>query len=115
VLNQDGTLNSLTNPAKGGSTVTLYATGWQASFAPLLDGQVATRANDQCKANLLVECYASSGTVTYGGTAPGIVAGVSQFNVRLDPATFGGAATSLLIYPLNQAVIVWVQPSGSVQ
>ena len=49
VINQDGTINSLLNPAPGGSIVTFWVTGFQSSFAPLADGQVANVANnDAC-------------------------------------------------------------------
>ena len=91
VLNQDNTINSQTNPAKGGSVITFYATGWQSNFSPLADGQVAAVAQDTCHGN----CQASwigvarpvnvpIATVLYGGAAPDIVAGVSQINVRID-------------------------------
>ncbi len=94
VTNQDGTINnSPTNPAKAGSWVAFYATGWQSNFSPLADGQVATVAQDAC----LGRCVGGAmtiplpfanqielpATVLYGGAAPGIVAGVTQFNVRL--------------------------------
>jgi uncharacterized protein (TIGR03437 family) len=111
VLNQDGTLNSQANPAKSGSTVSLYATGWQTKFGSLI-GQIATRAYDQCAANLLGPCLASGGIVTYGGSAPGLVTGVSQFNVQLDATT--SSQVSLWISPLNQSVTVWVQQGGSI-
>jgi uncharacterized protein (TIGR03437 family) len=38
VINQDGTLNSGSNPAPAGSIVTFYVTGFQFNFAPLADG-----------------------------------------------------------------------------
>jgi uncharacterized protein (TIGR03437 family) len=86
VLNQDGTVNSQTNPAKSNSIVTFYATGWQSSFYPLTDGQVATTALDVCEATLRTQAcqavpppgvYSPPATVLYGGAAPGIVAGVT--------------------------------------
>ncbi|HTB11723.1 MAG TPA: SBBP repeat-containing protein [Bryobacteraceae bacterium] len=80
VLNQDGTVNSQTNPADGGSVVTFYATGWQSSFAPLADGEVATVAQDACQGTCRLS---TEGTLLYGGAAPGIVAGVTQINVQL--------------------------------
>jgi uncharacterized protein (TIGR03437 family) len=87
VLNQDGTINGTSNPARGGSVVTFYGTGWQPNFYPLADGQVATAPKDVCLGNCQIvpsfNVYAPSATVEYGGTAPGIVAGVSQFNVRI--------------------------------
>ncbi len=97
VLNQDNSINSQNNPAKAGSTVTFYATGWQSNFSPLSDGQVATAALDMCHGT----CQASwigvampvnvpTATVLYGGAAPGIVAGVSQINVRIDEVPLPG-------------------------
>jgi uncharacterized protein (TIGR03437 family) len=111
-INQDGTVNSQSNPAHGGSIVTFSATGWQSSFAPLTDGQEATGADDAC----LEQCQASASyfqlpicvgfcfarpaigpgititaTVQYGGAAPTLVAGITQFNVQLGtpPASSG--------------------------
>lgn len=98
VFNQDWTVNSGTNPAKPGSILIFYGTGWQPTFAPLADGQTATVAQDFC----LGACQASAllnggvvlpfvggdptpypAAVLYGGAAPGVIAGISQFNVRL--------------------------------
>lgn len=49
VINQDGTINSQSNPAPGGSIVSFYATGWQSNFAPFADGQIATATQDTCR------------------------------------------------------------------
>src|SRR5580704_11478932 len=90
VVNQDGTINSNSNPAPAGSIVTFYVTGFQFNFAPLADGQVATVANnDGCYALESAQCSISAQTVAllqlsfsipttvvYAGAAPGIVAGV---------------------------------------
>ena len=103
VMNQGGTVNSQTNPAKTGSIVTFYATGWQSNFSPLADGQVATVAQDAC----LGSCVGGAmtiplpfanqivlpATVLYGGDAPGFVAGVTQFNVQL--GTFSATGGSI--------------------
>jgi uncharacterized protein (TIGR03437 family) len=108
VLNQDGTINSQTNPAKAGSIITFYATGFQTNFYPLADGQVATVAHDYCGTLCLVN--PPTATIVYGGAAPGIVAGVTQFNVQL-PST---PSTYLVLYPFGslngQPVAVWVGP-----
>lgn len=127
LLNQDGTINSQANPAKSGSIVTFYATGWQSTFSPLADGQVATVAQDAC----LGACRASAGTlplpfssqyvlpatVLYGGAAPGMVAGVTQFNVQLGAfsATGGIYAFNLTVAgpPLTGPAVsqtLWVTP-----
>lgn len=109
-MNQDGTINSQSNPAHGGSILTFYATGWQSNFSPLIDGQNATTAQDACKgacqasaatpfvpSPCLGFCFALPGQTTitatalYGGAAPGLVAGITQFNVQLgNPPAAGG-------------------------
>ncbi len=87
VLNQDGTVNTPTNPAKSGSTVSIFATGWQSNFYPLADGQVATAMQNICQGGCQIVTLnaqnAANFTVLYGGPAPGFVAGVTQFNVHL--------------------------------
>lgn len=94
VLNQDGTINSQSNPAALNSVVSFYATGWQSNFAPLADGQVATAAKTVCTNSVSIPVGESNcgvlpsntvptGVVLYGGAAPGIVAGVTQFNVLI--------------------------------
>ena len=102
VLNQDGSINSQANPAKSGSIVTFYATGWQSDFSPLADGQVATAAGDACQGSCL---GAANFTVLYGGFAPGIVAGVTQFNVRV---SLGAEASGTLYTPVFLGESVWV-------
>jgi uncharacterized protein (TIGR03437 family) len=98
VINQDGTINSNSNPAPAGSIVTFYVTGFQFNFAPLADGQIATVANnDGCFALESAQCSISAETVAllglesaslpvtvvYAGAAPEIVAGVTQFNLQV--------------------------------
>jgi uncharacterized protein (TIGR03437 family) len=108
VLNQDGTINSQTNPAPAGSIVTFYATGFQTNFYPLADGQVATVAKNFCGSFCTIN--PPDARIVYAGAAPGIVAGVTQFNVQL-PAT---AETFIDLYPFGslngQPVAVWVAP-----
>jgi uncharacterized protein (TIGR03437 family) len=126
VTNQDGGINWKTNPAKAGSIVTFYATGWQSSFSPLADGQVATMAQDTC----LGTCYATASTypapyatqyflpatVLYAGPAPGSVAGVTQFNVQLGTSSAQGAylfslgVTGPTATGPSVGVDVWVTP-----
>ena len=102
VINQDGSLNSSSNPAPGGSIVTFYVTGFQFNFPSLADGQVATVANnDGCLALESAGCSIGAEsiplfhlgplsiptTVQYAGAAPGLVAGVTQFNLQVGTPT----------------------------
>lgn len=117
VFNQDGTVNSASNPATSGSIVTFYATGWQSSFSPLADGQVATTAQDvclgACELTLQSDPHPPNVTVLYGGAAPGSVAGVTQFNVSLGPipASLGSFLFEFsLTGPSTLTQTVWVAP-----
>jgi uncharacterized protein (TIGR03437 family) len=116
VLNQDGTVNSTNNPAKSGSVVTFYATGWQWTFAGLTDGQIATTAQDSCALACQVAVpnaqNPSNFTVLYGGPAPGLVAGVTQFNVHLGTTGNHGefGLTLDIIGPFSLTQTVWYQP-----
>jgi uncharacterized protein (TIGR03437 family) len=112
ISNQDGTVNSGKNPAKSNSFVTLYATGWQSSFSPLADGQVATVAQDACLGNCIVSVQnVPNSAVVYGGDAPGIVAGVTQFNIKLGTTIgTGGAAVSLTGPGAAINLTIWVTP-----
>jgi uncharacterized protein (TIGR03437 family) len=107
VFNQDASLNSRTNPAKAGSVITFYATGAQSSFAPLTDGQVAAAAINACS----FTCYASTGSVLYEGPVPGVVEGVTQFNLQLGPVSGSGVQQTLVyVGVLGQSVLLWVTP-----
>ena len=84
-INQDGTVNSQTNPAPVGSYVQVWATG--IGYAPNADGQMATAAHEFC-AQGLIYClvYQEDGTavnVYYSGAAPGTVTGVIQINFQV--------------------------------
>lgn len=80
-LNQDGTVNSSSNPASAGSIVTLFGTG---AFWPsgMQDGAVATAATPTAIPILLVDDPEVL-TVPYAGAAPGLINGVLQVNVQL--------------------------------
>ncbi len=116
VANQDGSLNTPSNPAKSGSVVSIYATGWQSSFAPLADGQVATTAQDfcigACQAIAVRALVPLNLAVLYGGTAPGMVAGITQFNVHLGTAA-STVNFGIILEIYGQASFtqtVWYQP-----
>jgi uncharacterized protein (TIGR03437 family) len=116
VLNQDGTINFQTHPARSGTVITFYATGWQSDFFQLADGQVATAAQAVFSGNCCVSSIqgVSGVAVPYAGAAPGIVAGVSQFNIKLGTvSTVGHVSFSVnaltdTAYQVNQSV--WIAP-----
>jgi uncharacterized protein (TIGR03437 family) len=85
VINQDGTLNKTANPAKAGSTVSIWATGFGVTGPPA-DGAVTTAANNYCSSCQVVLNYVSTNiteTVEYAGTSPGLIDGLMQINIMI--------------------------------
>ncbi len=100
-LNQDGTLNSATNPAAPNSIVAVWATGLGLIAPSQPDGSVLglpLPANTLIPTVEAISVNAPFGglvntpfEVKYAGSAPTFVAGVSQINFRLAPFTPSGA------------------------
>jgi uncharacterized protein (TIGR03437 family) len=99
ILNQDGTLNSTSNPAPAGSIITVFATGGGETAPGLSDGRIVTAILPRTK--LPVSAYfnigrsgeegeiaPSKGEVLYAGGVPGSLAGLLQVNIRV-PANSG--------------------------
>jgi uncharacterized protein (TIGR03437 family) len=90
-INQDGTVNSIANPAPVGTYVSIWATG--TGYFPGSDGQLAAGANQFCSLAgycTIVDAAPGSSAVNvpYIGAAPGTVNGVVQINFQVTP---GGA------------------------
>ena len=83
-INQDGTLNSAANPAKPGSIVSIWATGFGNAAGPL-DAAVATTADDWCSYCQISVSGVNNETVEYAGAAPGLIDGVMQINFMVPP------------------------------
>ena len=85
VLNQDGTVNKIANPAKPGSVVSIWATGFGAAGGPV-NGSVAASANNYCDTCQVVLNYESTNiaeTVQYAGSSPGLIDGLTQINFMI--------------------------------
>ena len=93
-LNQDGSLNSASNPATGGSVVTIWATGGGISLTPGGDGVIATELGSPLlPVSVLNASYAGASgldslAVLYAGSAPGLVTGALQVNFQLPTDLF---------------------------
>jgi uncharacterized protein (TIGR03437 family) len=80
VVNQDGTVNGVANPAARGSVISIYATGEGQTSPAGVTGSV-TQSN--AKAPVLpvtVNIGGFGASVQYAGSAPGEVAGLLQVN-----------------------------------
>ena len=92
VLNQDGTVNSVSNPAGPSSILVLFATGEGQTFGSGQDGRII--ATDVRKPLLPVGVTVGGVPVEvlYAGSAPGLVSGALQVNVKLNSQVPAGGA-----------------------
>ncbi len=89
-INQDGTINTPTNPAAAGSYISLYATGEGATTPAGVDGKPATAPLPKPILPVTVTIAGQPAPVQYAGAAPGLVAGVMQVNAQIPANTPSG-------------------------
>jgi uncharacterized protein (TIGR03437 family) len=108
-LNQDGTLNSVANPASAASIVTVYGTGFGAT-APISNDGVLTGSDLYGIAlPVRVALGGKEAKVTYAGSAPGLVAGVSQINFQIPGGLMLGEAQIVVSAgEFNSAAVVTI-------
>jgi uncharacterized protein (TIGR03437 family) len=82
-LNQDGTLNSTSNPAARGSIVTLYLTGDGLESPQPPDGAINGAPYPTTVATVSVTIGGQAATILYAGAAPAAVAGLMQVNASI--------------------------------
>jgi len=118
VLNQDGSLNSASSPAKAGSIVSLYATGLGAPSFPVQDGAVSLSANSVFQNSIEVAWQGSLYPLPlwYAGTAPGLINGLDQVNVQLPAGVKNPRLAIRRLSPVNgsapatsNSVVVYAQ------
>jgi len=98
-LNQNGSVNSASNPAAKGSVITIYATGEGETIPGGQDGRVTPTDGTLLKRPRLSVTATVGGVpavVEYAGAAPGIVSGVMQVNLRI-PATVASGNLQVFI------------------
>ncbi len=86
-INLDGTVNSITSPAKAGSIVSLYVTGAGATADG--DGAIATSAKPGTAVRVVAGNPYQAADVLYAGPSPGIISAVTQINVQLPAGVTG--------------------------
>jgi uncharacterized protein (TIGR03437 family) len=106
ILNQDGTLNTSTNPAPRGSIVSLYGTGLGAMSPQLLDGYLAISTPYSTPINPpTVTIGGQTATILYAGDAPTFATGVFQINATvpttvntgLQPVSLGSSQVTVFV------------------
>lgn len=96
ILNEDFTVNSFDNPAHPGSIITVYGTGFGSLQAPVVDGQVAGTSNSTA-GSVSATIAGIPAEVLYAGSVPGLVAGVTQINVRVPVGVVHNPNTPLIL------------------
>jgi len=95
-VNQSGTLNSASSPAKIGGYISLYITGAGQTIPAAADGQLA-KAAAITQLPVTATIGGVNAPVTYAGAAPGEVAGVVQVNVQIPAGVATGGAVPVTV------------------
>ncbi len=93
ISNQDGSVNSPSNPAARGSVVVLYGTGEGQTTPSGVDGRIANAIYPKPVLPVKVSIGGVDATsgVLYAGAVPTLVAGVFQINVTVPTSVPAGA------------------------
>lgn len=91
IVNQDGTINSPTNPAAKSSTIALYGTGAGQTSPPGVDGEIANSVYPAPVLPVTVTIGGIGAQVTYAGAAPTLVAGIIQIDAVIPSGVPSGA------------------------
>ena len=82
VVNSDGTLNTVANPAARGDYITLFL-GGAGLMSDTVDGSVSAAPYATPAQQVTVTIRGANATVQYAGAAPGFVNGLMQINVYI--------------------------------
>jgi uncharacterized protein (TIGR03437 family) len=96
-INQDGTLNTATTPAKVGDVISLYATGEGQTTPPGVDGKLAAPPYPKPNSSVSLTIGGMPAQVQYAGGAPGEVAGMMQVNAQIPSGIQTGNAVPVVL------------------
>ena len=94
-INQDGTLNSPTNPAKIGSTISVFATG--VAFFAGADGRLAAGRQYLGDSEIHTSIDGRSVPALYTGASPGMVNGVAEIDFQVTSAQAANGRGNYLV------------------
>jgi uncharacterized protein (TIGR03437 family) len=110
-LNEDGSVNSMANPARPGSIVVLFLTGIGPMLPAGRDGAIATATSAPASPSS-ASVNGIRAEILYLGNAPGLVQGVAQANLRLPTGTRTGENQISIVIGGNATptpTTVWVR------
>jgi uncharacterized protein (TIGR03437 family) len=97
ILNQDGTVNSVGNPAPVGSVVTVYATGEGQTNPPGVDGEVNGSPAPQPDQTVTATIGGVNANPQYTGGVSGVVAGLLRVDLQVPTALASGSALPVVL------------------
>ena len=97
VLNQNGTVNSATNPAHRGDTVSIFATGAGSTTPASVDGLLGAAPLGMPNAGVSVSIGGLPAQVSFAGAAPGLIAGALQINAQVPQSAPTGTGVPLQV------------------
>ena len=116
ILNQNGSVNGINNPAAKGTVISIYATGEGALTPGVPTGSVTSTTGPTFPkpiGNVTVTIGGIPATIAYEGEAPGLVSGVLQVNAFIPTSVASGNQTVVLTVGSGtnsqQAITVAVQ------
>jgi uncharacterized protein (TIGR03437 family) len=89
-LNEDGSVNSPPRPAAPGQVVALFLSGGGRTQPALKDGVIAGSQPQPSASTVTATVGGTPAEVVYAGSAPGLISGVFQVNLRLPSSTPSG-------------------------
>jgi len=112
VLNQEGSVNSPTNPAVKGSVISIYATGGGQTNPASATGKVVSSPLPSLAGTTSATIGGQPAQVTYAGGSPGLLSSIVQVNAIV-PASSASGNVSLAInvggVASQAGVTVWVK------
>jgi uncharacterized protein (TIGR03437 family) len=106
ILNADGSLNSPQNPAARGTSIAIFATGEGTTNAPGIDGLVTPIDPNSLKHPVQavhVFIGGQEAELQYAGSAPGLVNGMFQVNVKIPDTVPAGPTIGIAIQVGNNS------------
>ncbi|MBK5292223.1 MAG: hypothetical protein JJE04_11165 [Acidobacteriia bacterium] len=97
ILNQNGSVNSTANPADRGFVIVVYATGEGQTMPAGTDGSIAGATLKRPLLQVLAKIGGQDAVVEYAGSAPGLISGAFQVNLRVPDGVIPGPAVPVEI------------------
>ena len=97
ITNQDGTVNSSSNPVAAGGILVLYGTGEGQTSPAGIDGGVNSSAFPKPLGKVSIQIGGQPAQILYAGAAPGFVAGVLQVDVQIPAGVSGTVPLQLTV------------------